>query len=220
MRLRRVLCIAGLALMWIPCAPAVNRDHLAGVSEALSSPDCDPPVRLSLQVPLHPQETSKWCWAASGQMVMHYLGHNVSQCEQANKQPNPPRTNCPCDQCKTPVDDPPCVEGGWPEFEKYGFSREKTFNEPLTWDQLRDEIACGKRPFAFSWHWAKGGGHVMVVRGYKSVAGTNYVRILDPLGAEPCKGDGRFILYDHYDAVPGDHTHWDDYHHVRYTGGP
>jgi Papain-like cysteine protease AvrRpt2 len=200
MRLRQGWCAAGLLLLVTGCV-------------------CNRPPISSLPVTLHAQETSMWCWAASGQMVMHYLGHNVSQCVEANNRFN--RSDCPCTQCTNPVSNPPCVEGGWPEFGKYGFTFLTTSNAPLTWDQLRREVAnaryCGKRPFAFSWHWPGGGGHMMVVNGYVTVEGTNYVAILDPWA--PCQGDTRIITYDFYNTSPGDHTHWDDYYNVRYTGG-
>ena len=45
---------------------------------------CNPGIIGSQPVTLRPQETNMWCWAASGQMVMDFLGNNVSQCVQAN----------------------------------------------------------------------------------------------------------------------------------------
>ena len=119
----------------------------------LSSCVCKPDLISSLPVTLHPQETSMWCWAGSGQMVMHYLGNNVAQCTQANNRFG--RTDCPCNQCgEDPVSNPPCVNGGWPEFDKYGFTFKRTNNTPLSWDELREELSqkswCGKRPVAYS----------------------------------------------------------------------
>jgi len=74
---------------------------------------------------------------------------------------------------------------------------------------------CGNTPFAFTWHWPgpNGGGHMMLARGYTTVAGVNYVDILDPWA--PCQGDARLITYDFYVASAGDHTHWDDFWVVR-----
>lgn len=199
-RLYQFIAVAGLAI-------------LAGCT-------CKPALMGSLPVTLHPQETSMWCWAGSGQMVMDYLGHNVSQCTQANNRFG--RNDCPCNQCgANPVNNPPCVNGGWPEFDKYGFTFKTTSDAPLTWDQVRKQVSnqsyCSKKPFAFSWHWPGGGGHMMVVKGYTTVAGTDYVNILDPWA--PCSGDDRIIAYDFYDEDPGDHTHWNDYYDVTYKGG-
>lgn len=189
---------------------------------------CKPALIGSLPVTLHPQETQNWCWAASGQMVMDYLGHNVTQCTQANDRFG--RSDC-CniDLCPSPTEAPQydafhcinCVCGGWPQFDKYGFTFKKTSESPLAWNQLKKQISnnsyCKKKPFAFSWRWPGGGGHMMIVKGYLTLAGTNYVVILDPWN--PCVGDERIITYDFYNTDPKHHTHWDDYYDVTYTGG-
>lgn len=189
---------------------------------------CKPALIGSLPVPLHPQETSNWCWAASGQMVMDYLGHNVSQCTEANNRFG--RTDC-CniDLCPAPTQAATydaygnctgCVCGGWPEFGKYGFTFKTTSSAALSWADLRTQLSnesyCKKKPFAFSWHWNGGGGHMMVAKGYLTLAGTNYVVILDPWA--PCSGDERIITYADYVQGTG-YTHWNDYYDVTYTGG-
>lgn len=180
---------------------------------------CKPALVGSLPVQLHPQETGMWCWAASGQMIMDYLGRDVSQCTQANLRFN--RSDCPCTQCTSPVSNPPCVWGGWPEFDKYNFTFKRTTNAALTWEQVREQISnqpnCKRRPFAFTWHWPGGGGHMMVAKGYLTLEGTNYVVMLDPWA--PCRGDERIITYDYYVESPGHHTHWDDFYDITYTGG-
>ena len=82
---------------------------------------CTPGLTGSLPVTLHPQETANWCWAASGQMVMDYLGNNVSQCTEANNRFY--RSDC-CNLALCPYPDAPtydtagncvgCACGGWP----------------------------------------------------------------------------------------------------------
>ena len=183
---------------------------------------CKPAIIGSLPVQLHPQETSMWCWAASGQMIMDYLGHDVAQCVEANNRFN--RNDC-CniDLCPPPTESSAhaCVTGGWPEFNKYGFTFKTTSNAALSWKDLREQISnepnCKKRPFAFTWHWPGGGGHMMVAKGYLTLEGTNYVVMFDPLS--PCVGNERIITYDYYVQSPGHHTHWNDYYDVKYTGG-
>jgi len=160
-------------------------------------------------------------------MVMHYLGNNVPQCKQADNHFS--RNDC-CiiDLCppptETPSDQPgghPCASPEWPEFDKYGFSFNRTTNAPLSWKDLKKEIStnrfCGKRPFAFTWSFPDGTGHMMVAIGYKTVNGVGHVEILDPWA--PCIGDLRFITYDFYDESPGDHTHWDDFYNVKNIRG-
>lgn len=189
---------------------------------------CNPALIGSLPVTLHPQETQNWCWAASGQMVMDYLGNNVSQCVQANNRFGL-KDCCEIDLCPTPTEPPTygalgcvgCVCGGWPEFDKYDFTFNKTTSTALSWDQLRKQISdepnCKKKPFCFTWAWPGGGGHMMVAKGYVTLAGTNYVVVLDPWA--PCVGDEYIITYDYYVASLGHHTHWDDYYDITYTGG-
>jgi hypothetical protein len=150
-----------------------------------------------------------WCWAASGQMVMEYLGTNVNQCTQANNRFS--YSDC----CNSPVPGH-CVKGGWPEFDKYGYNFTRTSNTALSWSQLKAEVCnksyCGKRPYCFSWHWNGGGGHMMVVIGYTTVEGVDMVEINDPWA--PNVGDHRFITYTAYVSGAG-YTHWDDFYQVR-----
>jgi len=169
-----------------------------------------------LYVPIYPQETGMWCWAASGEMVMHYLGKDVDQCTQANNRFG--RTDC-CniDLCPSPTEPTcnvtgghPCACGGWPEFDKYGFNFKTTTNAALSWNTLKNQIA--KRPFCVTWAWPGGGGHMMVARAYMTKNGKNYVGINDPW--PPCTGDFYWVTYDFYDAQPGHHTHWNDYYDV------
>lgn len=151
-----------------------------------------------------PQQTNMWCWAASAEMVMHHLGgSSVTQCDEANKRLG--RSDC----CSLPTP-MACVKGGWPEFEKYGFSATMT-PSALSWDDLKAQIDTHKAAVAFSWHWNSGGGHMMVATGYKVVGGQNWVTINDPWS--PNEGDQRDILYADY--VSGStYTHWRDYYDV------
>lgn len=170
---------------------------------------CQVPATASQPTPLRPQETNMWCWAASGQMVMETLGRTVRQCTQANNRLG--RNDC----CNSPTPQD-CIKGGWPEFQKYGFSFSMTQGAPLSWAALQRQLArgesCRNAPVAFSWGWTGGGGHMMVAKGYKTVGGTRYVEINDPWA--PNVGDHRFITYDFYVASPGSHTHWNDYYNI------
>ena len=165
---------------------------------------CIPTGAASQAVTLRPQETELWCWAASGEMVMEFLGTSITQCDEANKRFG--LTDC----CNNPVP-AACINGGWPEFGKYGFSVRITSSAPLSWDNVREQISCKRKPFAFSWQWTGGGGHMMVAIGYATVGGVNYVTINDPWA--PNVGDQRIITYDAYASGSG-YTHWDDYYDV------
>jgi hypothetical protein len=168
---------------------------------------CTPGIIGSQPVTLRPQETGMWCWAASGEMVMEFLGHDVHQCVEANNRFG--RTDC----CNTPAPND-CVNGGWPEFDKYGFAADITSDAALSWAQVQSQIYCRKEPFAFSWHWNGGGGHMMVATGYVTIDGTNYVSVNNPW--PPNQGAQEVDTYDVY-VSGSDHTHWNDYYNVRYT---
>ncbi|WP_437994655.1 C39 family peptidase [Sorangium sp. So ce145] len=158
-----------------------------------------------LPVPLSPQEQSKWCWAASGQMVMNFLGATVKQCDEANKQ----FYRIDCCQSPVPLD---CDKAGWPEPDEYDFNYRTTSNVALSWNEVQDEIYCNGRPFAFSWHYLGGGGHMMVAVGYHTVSGQNYLKINDPSPADTGTGTYWENTYEIFDAQPGHYTHWNDYY--------
>jgi papain like cysteine protease AvrRpt2 len=171
---------------------------------------CTPSAVIGSQpVPITGQHTSMWCWAASGEMTMNFLGASpgVVQCDEANKRFG--KTTC----CNTPTPGD-CVVGGWPEYDKYGFTASTTADAPLTWDQIRDQIYCKHKPVAFSWHWSGGGGHMMVLTGYAAIAGQQYVVINDPLPwAATGGGSQRASLYTEYVSGTG-YTHWNDYYDI------
>jgi hypothetical protein len=192
---------------WLPSILVLILSASSGVDRAGTG--CNPGDSGSVPVTLNAQETRLWCWAASGQMTMNYLNSasNVQQCDEANKRFG--RSDC----CNSPVPNA-CVNGGWPQYTKYNFRASKTSNRELSWDQIRNQIYCAKKPFAFSWHWNGGGGHMMVATGYKTSDDINYVSVINP------SGDYEIYTYDKY--VGGstyDHTHWNDYYDITYAGG-
>jgi hypothetical protein len=183
-----------------------SKAHAQHATTKDTSKSCSPPDSYSVNVILSPQQTDMWCWAASGEMVMKALRPRttVTQCDEANKRFG--FSEC-CDR-PTPAK---CIEGGWPEFKKYNFDNDVK-QGALTFSEVQQEIFCNKRPFAFSWRWVGGGGHMMVVTGYKTVNGTVYIIKDDPW--PPNQGqDSVAITYDFY-VQGSDHTHWDDYYKV------
>jgi hypothetical protein len=166
---------------------------------------CTPPASYSLAVPLRGQETNVWCWAATTEMCLDFLGTNVSQCDCANKYTS--RSDC----CNSPTPGP-CVTTGWPVFGAYGYTFSQTSNTALSFDQIKDQTYCKKKPVAFIWWWTGGGGHIMVAKGYKTQGGTNYVHMNDPW--PPNVGTISYITYAHYVSQAGSHTHGDDFYNL------
>jgi hypothetical protein len=159
----------------------------------------------SNEVQLIPQKTEKWCWAASAEMCMKYLGEtNISQCEIVNNALN--KTDC----CSTPTP-PACINGNFPDFGKYNYSFSRTSGSALSWMEIRKQLGTLKKPIAFSWMHEGGGGHMMVVTGYTTIDGINWLYINDPLAVNI--GSQYSITYDEYVMGPT-HSHWDDFYNL------
>ncbi|HEY2323762.1 MAG TPA: papain-like cysteine protease family protein [Thermoanaerobaculia bacterium] len=180
------------------------------VALLLTSGCCTPSAVIGSQpVPITGQHTDSWCWAASGEMTMNFLGANpaVAQCDEANRRFG----KSDCCNSPTPAE---CINGGWPEYDKYGFTASVTSDAPLSFAEIQNQIYCRREPFAFSWHWSGGGGHMMVVSGYLVLSGQQYVTINDP---EPWMttggGSQRISLYTDYVSGSG-YTHWNDYYNI------
>ncbi|WP_300443916.1 papain-like cysteine protease family protein [uncultured Mameliella sp.] len=204
-------------------APAAGKraDQIAGIGIAGSNDhiyawyaDCNPgSIGTVLNLRNIAQETGVWCWAASGEMVMSYIGNvDVPQCQQANNRFG--RSDC----CNSVVPNG-CLSGGWAEYSRYGFKANSS--GALSGADLKAEISvggsCRGRPFTFTWAWPGGGGHTMVAMGYSVLNGKIVVHVQDPW--PPNVGDYEVITYDYYVQSPGHHTHWTDYSDITYVGG-
>jgi hypothetical protein len=169
---------------------------------------------VDLPVELIPQTTSMWCWAASGEMTMKFLGRDITQCDQGNYATS--NTNCcVAEQCPNPNEQSTCVQGGWPDYQHWQFDAEQTEDQALSWAELTGELLA-KRPVAFSWRYEGGGGHMMVAHGFLTVNGENKVRVLNPW--PPCEGTTIVIAYDDFVARAGEYTHWNDFYDIQNNG--
>jgi hypothetical protein len=165
-----------------------------------------------LMVPVR-QEEAAWCWAACGEMVMEKIKDtSITQCDEAEKRFR--LRNC-CDNFPRPDE---CINGGIPEFEEYGFLADSTQNQPLSWEDLKKQIDCQKKPFVATWQWIypdgrlQGGGHMMVISGYKRQNNIKYVYILNPDFDDTLHA--RWKPYSMY--VSGlNYVHWNDYYNIR-----
>lgn len=171
---------------------------------------CNPnPTLGSVSVTSRPQETNNWCWAATTHMVTDFLGHARTQCDLANERFG--RTDC----C-TPNGCPKiaaCNMPGWTMFNEAGFNSTASA-AALSWDALRKELFCGKRPMAYAYGPKTGGvGHVVVVSGYVEAAGIRYLSLNDPWA--PCAGATRLLTYDEYSNSPTV-DHWETTHGITW----
>jgi hypothetical protein len=146
-----------------------------------------------LEVPLFAQETRMWCWAASGEMIMHYYGAEVPQSVQANKR-------FERSDCGTQTRSRDCIKGGWPQFTRYGFNCALPKYRELSWQELQEQIQANQ-PVGFSWEWKSYGSHYMVARGYIIINDTRLVVVNDPLPMNTDKHRGgtvSIMTYDDY----------------------
>ncbi len=168
-----------------------------------------PATTKQLPVTLIPQQTRMWCWAASGQMIMAYLGDSsVTQCAEASEYFGSV-------DCCSPGNETTCVNGGWPPFNANGFSNSATPTlapqSALSFDALRDQIDRNK-PVAFAWHQNSGGGHMLVAVGYQIDGAQQYVIVNDPW--PPNVGAQYTLPYSAYVAPDPSFQHWVDYYEI------
>ncbi|MGH7958723.1 MAG: papain-like cysteine protease family protein [Opitutaceae bacterium] len=121
------------------------------------------------------QTQSNWCWAATSVSVSHFYwtGSSWTQCQVASDELG--RTDC----CNSPVPSPCNV----PWFLDRALTRTNNFvsiTGQITFAQVQAEIDAG-RPVGARVGWSGGGGHFMVIYGYRTVGTTRYFDIADPI---------------------------------------
>lgn len=166
---------------------------------------CSPEVVGSVPNTLRDQETNNWCWAATTQMLADHFGITVKQCDLANHRFG--KTNCCNPQndgssCPKTND---CNSPGWLELDFAGLTFSET-TTALSWTNLKKQIYCKKKPMGYAYGTPNVVGHVLVVKGYITVGGTDYVILNDPWS--PCVGEERLITYAEYVDPAGSKTHW------------
>lgn len=170
-----------------------------------------PEIIASVPNTLRPQETNNWCWAATTQMLSQHVGISVNQCDLANHRFG--KTNC-CDfqnanqSCPKTND---CNTPGWLELDYAGVEFEETASA-RSWAKMRSQLYCAKKPMGYAYGTPGVVGHVLVIKGYASLNGTNYVVLNDPWN--PCSGQQRIITYDEYADPAGSATHWNTWFNI------
>ena len=172
---------------------------------------CNPEIAGTVPNTLRPQQTNNWCWAATTQMLAQHLGIYVTQCDLANHRFG--RSDC-CNN-ENPGSDCPktdsCNKPGWLELDYAGVKFDEQ-TSARTWDQVRSQIYCSKKPMGYAYGTEGVVGHVVVIKGYITVGGTNYVILNDPWS--PCSGTERLITYEEYADPAGSSTHWRTWYNI------
>jgi hypothetical protein len=190
------------------------------LSRCANSITCTPnPDSSTLNMTVIHQEEGNWCWAACGEMVMEKLKRaNIDQCDEANRRLG--RNDC----CPPPGIPRPsaCNKTGWPQFESYDLKADTTFCQALSWEDIKKQIDCKKKPFCWTMRFTDDtsecgdinsgtdtSGHMMVISGYKiDENGVNVLKVLDPDDSSAF-----FINYSQYVCGPG-YGHWNDFYNI------
>lgn len=220
MRLINLLLITTLgALVLLPLTAA------AETSAAAPASACTPPAEDELTVPLVEQTESMWCWAATAEMTKRFLAGSspdYKQCNQVNQFLANPAIDC----CNTPAHQD-CLKSGWPQYKppfaatclyelKKGTQLEGCAPGKLDWEIIRAEIHCARRPIVFAWRYkVSGGGHLMVIIGYKETADGRFLLVND---SSPT-ATAYYMPFQQYRGGAGyTYEHWRDYYEITYSG--
>ncbi len=173
---------------------------------------CKPELTGSVPNTLRPQETNNWCWAATTQMLAQQVNVSVTQCSLANQRfnmtacCNPENTGAAC-----PKNDD-CNQPGWVMLTECGVNFEES-GTALSWETLRKQIYCSKKVMGYAYGTPGVVGHVLVIKGYLTLNGTNYLVLNDPWA--PCTGEERIITYEQYADPAGSATHWNTWYNIK-----
>jgi hypothetical protein len=173
---------------------------------------CKPEITGSVANTLRPQETNNWCWAATTQMLAAHNGVTVTQCSLANLRFGMTTCCTPENNGSTCPKNDDCNMPGWLMLTECGL----TYNEngtALSWEDMRKQIYCSKKPMGYAYGTEGVVGHVLVIKGYLTLAGTNYLVLNDPWS--PCNGEERIITYAQYADPAGTATHWNTWYNVK-----
>jgi hypothetical protein len=188
----------------IKVARSKNSELLSGFSdefvlpvEGLASPDL-PGTRLG--VPSFHQQKELWCWAACAEMILRFMGVPRNQCDIVS---GLLRKNC----CNDPVN--VCDEGLDIEGVDQAFASVRLAGQSLEGELPFDDVVSQingnpSRPVVAGIKWAGGGGHLVVISGWRRSDALRYVKVNDPFYSS---GDIRYEdLVERYG--PNDTGRW------------
>lgn len=178
----------------------------------LLSACCKPELTGSVANTLRPQETNNWCWAATTQMLAQHFGVSVTQCSLANQRFNLNGCCDPQNEGSTCPKNSECNRPGWPMLTECGLTYQES-GTALSWETLRKQIYCSKKPMGYAYGTPGVVGHVLVIKGYLTLNGTNYLVLNDPWA--PCTGQERIITYEQYADPAGTATHWNTWYNIK-----
>lgn len=144
----------------------------------------------------------EWCWAACAEMVLRFLGSPITMCQVAGRKLG--RNDCcpSSEVCDVGLD----VGEVDVAFDRAGLAANRF--KALTFEQVKAQIegapALGtaglqlpRRPIVAGIAWESGGGHLIVISGWRVVGVERFVKVNDPIYKS---GD---ILFEHLESHYG-----------------
>lgn len=124
------------------------------------------PDSWALGVQRRQQEKSLWCWTASATSILHYHGKNITQSAFAIRVHSSTANRGATDSQ---------VRAG---LHSYGLS--STLTSTVGFDRIQYEVFTIRRPLYAGYSYKQtSGGHAVVIDGF-DVAGSGWVRYMDP----------------------------------------
>lgn len=160
-RPRRTLAapLAALSAAALSMTAAATPASALPAAPSATGPIHDDDGAVALPISPQAQEQSNWCWAATGGTIAAYAGRSVSQntfCNLAFGRST--GTRCPNSQATLANDQQ--------AFSALGIRAGSYINGRLSYSGISTEIQ-GNRPVLTRIQWSSGGGHMMVISGYR-----------------------------------------------------
>lgn len=154
---------------------ATPMDDMAPAMDFLEEPH-------SLPVPLSIQEKRNWCWAACVQMIMHFFNHHtVRQCEVASLFFN--TNSCADPDSFNTARDPEEIERIFAVQQPSVACRHLIGT--ISFEGIQHEIDDRRSPVGVAVLWfrpdgVQRGGHILLVKGWRTVDDRPFVKVNDP----------------------------------------
>lgn len=172
----------------IPVERSPNRELLKGfldetmavLPEEASVGPGEPHYRLGVAtVSQRPKEL--WCWAACVEMILRFLGAPLDKCSIAGLQLG--MDNC-CGPSSAVCDRALSVEGIGEAFGRvqlagnlYKALKFETIQKHINGDPAAGTSPC---PLVAAIEWSNGGGHLVVISGWRTSGAIRYLKVNDP----------------------------------------
>ncbi|MEU4930438.1 papain-like cysteine protease family protein [Streptomyces yokosukanensis] len=148
--------VAVLTAVLVPTATAHAAPHSAPRSAAAVHP-ADPATKR-LNITMQAQQSSNWCWAASGNTIASWFGRNYTQNQFCDAAFNRPQGSS-CGNWQAALDD---VQDA---LDWMGINPGTYVSGYLRYGTVQKEINAD-RPVETRIEWNSGGGHMHVLYGY------------------------------------------------------